>query len=219
MGLAGALRAAPLEPDAEEARDWLLDELSKPSYAAARPTLFDTVAQAVGDWFVSLFEGGDGSVPNIVPALIVIAAIGIIVAAFLIFGRPRLNRRSTATGSLFGADDDRSAARLRQSASGAAAAGDYTAAIEDLFRALARSMAERTVVSVTPGTTARDFARRAGLAFPTESTRLAEAATVFDGVRYLDRDGTREQYDELVDLERGLRAARPSTLEPAGASA
>jgi hypothetical protein len=216
VGLAGGLTSVPLEPDADEARDWLLGELSRPPYAAARPTLFDTIAQAIGDWFVRLFEGGDGSVPDFVPALLVLAGVGIVVAAFLIFGRPRLNRRSALGGSLFGTDDTRSAERMRAAAAAAAASGDYTAAIEDLFRALARDLVERTVLSVTPGTTARDFARRAALAFPVESDRLNEAAIVFDGVRYLGRPGTREQFERLDGLERRLRTARPAVLEPAG---
>lgn len=216
MGLR-ILTQVPVEPDAAEARDWLLHELAKPPYQAARPTLFDTVAQAIRDWFVELFSSGNGTVPNIVPALILLVAAGVVFAAFVLFGRPRLNRRSSLDGSLFGTNDARTAEAMRESAAAAASAGDYTRAIEDLFRALARGLAERTVVSTTPGTTARDFARRAAIAFPAEAPRLEESATVFDGVRYLDRSGSREQYERLVELERALRSARPAALESVAA--
>jgi hypothetical protein len=212
------LAFVPLEPDGEEARDWLIGELAKPPYQAARPTLFDTVAQAIRDWFVELFTSGDGSVPDIVPVLIVIVLIAVLGAAFLLFGLPRLNRRGTPLGTLFGEDDPRSADALRQSAAAAATRGDFTLAIEDLYRSLARGLAERTVVRSTPGTTARDFARRAGDAFPAHAVALSDGAMAFDGVRYLGRDGTREQYERLAELEGALRRERPAALEAVGAA-
>jgi hypothetical protein len=211
------LAFTPLEPDREEARDWLIGELSKPPYEAARPTLFDTVAQAVRDWFVDLITSGDGGLPDIVPVLIVLVLIAVLVTAFLLFGLPRLNRRAAPLGTLFGEDDPRSADALRESATAAASRGDFTLAIEDLYRSLARGLAERTVVRTTPGTTARDFARRAGDAFPAHAGELSEGATAFDGVRYLGREGTREQYERLAYLERAVRQERPVALEAVGA--
>jgi hypothetical protein len=208
------LAFVPLEPDGEKARDWLLGELAKPPYQAARPTLFDTVAQAIRDWLVDLFSSGDGTVPNIVPVLVVLVLAAALVAAFFLFGLPRLNRRGAAVGELFGDDDRRSADALRVSASAAAARGDFALAIEDLYRSLARGLAERTVVRTTPGTTARDFARRAGEAFPAHASALSDGATAFDAVRYLGREGTREQYEGLAELERALRTERPAVLEP-----
>jgi len=213
------LAFVPLEPDADQARDWLLGELAKPPYQAARPTLFDTVAQAIRDWFVDLFSSGDGSVPNIVPVLVVLVLVAALVAAFLLFGLPRLNRRGAPLGELFGEDDRRSADALRESASTAAARGDFALAIEDLYRALARGLADRTVVRTTPGTTARDFAGRAGEAFPAHAPALSDGATAFDGVRYLGREGSREQYERLAELERALRAEKPAGLESVGTPA
>jgi len=212
------LAFVPVEPDGEQARDWLLGELAKPPYQAARPTLFDTVAQAIRDWFVDLFTSGDGSVPSIVPVLIGLVLIAVLVAAFLLFGLPRLNRRGAPIGSIFGEDDRRSSDALRESASAAAARGDYTLAIEDLYRSLARGLAERTVVRATPGTTARDFARRAGEAFPPHSAALHDGAVAFDAVRYLGRAGTSEQYERLAALEAAVRRERPAALEAVGAS-
>ncbi|WP_233255520.1 DUF4129 domain-containing protein [Naasia lichenicola] len=145
----------------------------------------------------------------------VILITGIIVAAFFIFGRPRLSRRSGVAAELFGEDDARGSAELRRSAEQAAAAGDFTLALEELYRAIARGLAERTIVEVSPGTTARGFARRAGIAFPAEAARLASSAEDFDDVRYLGRTGTREQYERLLDLDRTLSTARPSALEAA----
>jgi hypothetical protein len=102
---------------------------------------------------------------------------------------------------------------LRREAEDAAGRGDYSAAVADLFRCIARGLAERTIVTTSPGTTARDFARHSGQQFPDLSTDLVDAAVMFDAVRYLGREGTPEQYAALATLEGRLRATRP-TLEP-----
>jgi hypothetical protein len=125
-----------------------------------------------------------------------------------VFGMPRRGKRSAVTGSIFGDDDDRSAARMRQDAERAAADGDYSMAIAELFRSIARGLAEREVLTTFPGTTATDFARRSGRVFPAQAERLVGAAEDFDGVRYLDRVGTAEQYADMAALERDLRNAR-----------
>jgi hypothetical protein len=199
----------PVDPDAPEAKQWLIDELSKPVYQAARPTLFDRIAKAIGDWLDSLQFGSVQGPPALGIGVIVgIVVVGIIVA-FLIFGVPRLNRRSAVTGSLFGDDDERTASLIRQAAEAAARSGDYGIAVMEMFRSIARGLAERTVLTVSPGTTARDFASRAAIAFPASEDRLAAAAAAFDDVRYLGRDGTRDQYESISRLESDLRGARP----------
>jgi len=142
---------------------------------------------------------------------VVLLLTAVVVVAFLLYGRPRLNRRrAAATESLFGEDDLRAAAELRQSAERAAAAGDWTTALVELFRALARGLAERTLVDLYPGMTARGFARSAAGPFPDSRDALTTAAADFDAVRYLGRPGTADQYARLADLERELRAARPA---------
>lgn len=209
----------PVDPDAPEARDWLLDELSKTPYQAAKPTLIDQIGQQILQWFGDLLAwlsgtgqagAGAGAAPLWLALLIPLAIIGVI--AFLVYGVPRLNRRSRVTGALFGEDDARDAAAMRRDAERAAAAGDYASAIAELFRALARGLAERTLVTTSPGTTATEFARRAGSVFPASASELTSSAGDFDGVRYLGHPGSREQWDRMVALERSLRSARPAEL-------
>jgi hypothetical protein len=203
----------PVDPDPPEATEWLIDELAKPVYQAAQPTLFDRIAKAIGDWLDSLQFGTIEGPPALGIGLVVALVAVALVVAFLVFGMPRLNRRSVVTGALFGDDDDRSAARIRQDAEAAARRGDFATAIAEMFRAIARGLAERTIVTTTPGTTARDFAARAGAVFPELGARLVESAVAFDAVRYLGRDGSQQQYRAIAALESDLRAARPS-LEP-----
>ena len=203
----------PVDPEPPEARQWLVDELSKPQYQAAKPTLFDQIAKAISDWFSSLQIGTVEGPPAFGLGVILVLVAAALVVAFLIFGVPRLNRRSRVAGVLFGEDDDRGSADMRRDAAAAASRGDYATAIAELFRALARGLAEHTIVTVTPGTTARGFAGRAGVTFPQFADRLVTAAEAFDDVRYLGHPGSVEGYEALVALESEVRAARPA-LEP-----
>jgi hypothetical protein len=201
--------SVPVDPDAEEARRWLIEELAKPDYRAAQPTWFDRLAAAVRDWFESLSFGSVDGPPGLGALLVVLAVLAALVVAFLVFGLPRFGRKSAVTGDLFGQHDDRDAAAIRRAAETAAAAGDFELAIAEMFRSTARGLAERTVVTTSPGTTAHDFAVRAATAFPDFAEALSAAATSFDGVRYLGRAGSPDEYAALAALERGLRAARP----------
>ncbi|WP_382307392.1 DUF4129 domain-containing protein [Herbiconiux sp. UC225_62] len=204
----------PVDPDADQARQWVLDELAKPPYEAARPTWFDQLSQGFGEWLSSLRVPDGSGLGGLVPLAVVIIVVVLLVVAFLVFGRPRLNRRSQVkTGALFGADDTRSAAELRASAARAADRGDFGTAIQEAFRALARQLAERTVVTTSPGTTAHDFAGRAGVSFPSHREELAACARLFDGVRYLDEPGTRENFDRVTALDRRMQTERPEVLE------
>ena len=70
-GVARLVRTEPLDPDADEARRWLQDELSEPPYRAAEPNAFDRAMQAVRDWFLGLLDGA-GAVPGEVVAHLVV---------------------------------------------------------------------------------------------------------------------------------------------------
>lgn len=216
----------PVDPDAPEAHEWLVDELSKQPYQAAQPTFIDRLAQQIMQWLGDLIDwltGNGAAVARtdlpVLQLVLLVAVVVILVVALLLYGLPRLNRRSSVTGALFGEDDARDAASMRRDAERAAAAGDYTTAIAELFRSIARGLAERTLVATFPGTTAREFARRAAIVFPDASDALASAALDFDGVRYLDRAGAPEQWAAMVGLEQHLRSARPAAGADADAAA
>ena len=217
MGLTGAAGFdVPVVPDAPEARDWLLEELSKPEYTAARPNLFDRLSQEFFDWLMRLFRPGDSVPLDWLPVAIVGLVVVGLVIALLIWGLPRVNRRSRPTTGLFGDDDRRTAAELRRAAAAAASAGDWTLAALEQFRAIARGLAERTILLVSPGTTAHDFAARASAAFPGASDDLARAAEVFDRVRYLGQDGSADDYDRLRRLDGRLQNEPATASEPVG---
>ncbi|MFZ2964056.1 MAG: DUF4129 domain-containing protein, partial [Rhodoglobus sp.] len=131
MTIAGAPFDVPVDPEPPEATEWLIEELAKPVYQAAQPTLFDRVAKAIGDWLNSLQFGSVEGPPAFGLGLVAVLVVAALVVAFLIFGMPRLNRRSAVTGALFGDDDDRTAARIRQDAEAAARRGDFGTAIAE----------------------------------------------------------------------------------------
>jgi hypothetical protein len=202
----------PVQPDAGPARRLVIAELSKPEYRAAQPTLFDRLSSDFFTWLMSIRIQANGASQGPILLVVGIVIVVAIIAAYLAFGPPRLNRRSTI-GVLFGEDDQRDATAMRRAAEDAARAGDYTLAIEECFRAIARGLAERTIVTVTPGTTAVGFASRASTSFPPFSDRLSAAATSFDEVRYLGVIGTEEAYRELADLDGDLAGSRPRLPE------
>ncbi len=202
----------PLTPTVAGARDQLSGELSKPQYQAARPTLFDELWTAITNWFNSLTSAGGsglGGSPALILTIVGLVVVAALVIGFILFGVPRLNRRSAITGALFGIEDERDALALRRSAEAAANAGDYTTAIEEGFRAVARGLSERGVVSTFPGTTAHGFAQLAAGPFPQTGSALERAAALFDGVRYLGAPGTESDWIIVRDLDRELGRTRP----------
>ncbi|WP_350347287.1 DUF4129 domain-containing protein [Agromyces sp. G08B096] len=211
----------PVDPDAPEARRWLLDELSRPEYREAEPTWFDLAAQAVRDWLIGLFQGGVGLPGGILPVLAVLLVVVLVVVGILVFGVPRLRRRRGGGGRapLFDDADTRSLAELRRAADAAEAAGDYGLAIEERFRAVVRALVDRELVRAHPGTTAHGFAASAAPGFPGHASRLQSAADAFDAVRYLGRPGTIEEARALAALDRDLAAATPVPAATAGAVA
>lgn len=213
-GMQVILAAIPVDPSAPEAEAWLRDELAKAPYTAAAPTWFDRLSEAVLNWFGSLRFDGEGA-GGWLPAIGALVLIAVLVGAFLVFGAPQRNRRRKLAGELFAAEDRRTADQIRRAAADAAAANDFTLASEELFRAIAQGLAERTIVAVLPGTTAHTVAVLAGAAFPDQRDRLLDGAAVFERVRYLGAAGTEAGYRGLLALDTDLRAARPLQTEPA----
>jgi hypothetical protein len=211
----GPFTDVPVDPDAAEARDLLSEELAKQAYISAQPTWWDELLGGIGDWIQNLQVGSAQGPPAFGLLVLVIALAVILLITFLVFGLPRLNRRSSVAGALFGEDDSRTAAQMRAAANSAAGRGDYASAIAEMFRAIARGLAERTVLSTSPGTTAHDFGARAGEVFPAHAGKLAVAASAFDEVRYLGRPGELAQFETVAGLERELRAAKPAPVPEA----
>lgn len=212
-GVAASFAGAPLDPTAPDARDQLLEELSNPEYTASQPTWFDLLSQAVLDWFLSLqVPAGEG--PPLAAILVVLGLIAVaVIIAIVLYGVPRRGRRSRASTTLFGEADRRSARELRRDADAAARREDWSAAIADRYRAIARAMDERTIVPLLPGTTAHRFSASTARLFPDHGDALEAAASRFDAVRYLGETGSPEDYATVVAVDDALAAAPSPVLE------
>lgn len=209
----------PVHPDRDEARRLLEDELEKARYRQQGQGEPETPEwlKAIYRWFENLIDSlsGAGSVPGWI-VLLVILVIAAIVVLVLVFGVPRLRARSrirSSSDELFEADDHRDAAAMRRDADAAAHAGRFAEAIAERFRAIARSLHERTLVTTVPGSTAHDVARRAAAPLPEHAEALERAAVDFDAVRYLGDPGDRERYERIVALDAAVQRTRPR-LEP-----
>lgn len=205
--------SVPLQPGGDEGRRLLTDELAKQPYQAARPSPFDLLAQAIGRFLASIFGRSGDPASRVLLVVGVLVVVALLVAALLLYGLPRINRRSRlAAEGVFGDSDRRSADAIRAAAARAVATGDYSLGVLEAFRALARGLEERTLVALFPGTTAVGFARSAARALPEESAALREAAAWFDGVRYAGRPGTEVQWRRITALDDRAVAARPQLV-------
>ncbi|GGA65061.1 membrane protein [Pseudoclavibacter endophyticus] len=204
----------PLDPEADEASEWLRQELAKQEYLSAQPSLWDRAIAAFWEWVNSLFGNVPGAPidPTGILVALVVVVLGIVLA--ILVGRPVLARRSAATSDrhVFLDDDARSAAELRAASEAAAERGDWALAVTERYRALARELGDRTLIAVRPGSTAHDVARRAAVPFPDEADALASAARDFDDVRYLDRAGTEAAWHRTRELDTRLATARPAAI-------
>jgi hypothetical protein len=212
--------APPLTPDGEEGRRWAEEELADPIYDAAQPTALDRIARAIADFFESLFQtqlSGDwGPWAALIAAIVVVV---VIAAAFLVWGVPRSTGRVRSRVELFGVDEQRSAAELRQDAARLAAQGRWDDAVVQRFRALARGLIERGAVDTPPGATVHAFARESARAFPAHADALESAAEAFDDVRYLRRPGTEELYLRIARVDDAVSDTRALLAEPADVTA
>lgn len=199
----------PVDPDGEEARRWLQDELAKPEYRAAEPTWFDRLMKAVGDWIGELLSGGAGVPQPVVISVVILVVVALLVIGLLVFGLPRLRRRRAANAPLFDDGDTRDLAELRRAAVAAAQQGDWPLAIEERFRAIVRGLVDRELVRVYPGTTAHGIADASAAPLPTFAGELAAGAALFDQVRYLGRPGDPGGYARLTALDEALWRASP----------
>lgn len=211
IGLIGRLPFdVPVTPSPEQAHQWAVDELSKDVYNQ-RESLWEMFTRWLSERFNSL--QGIGSNDSRLITIVVVAVLIAVVIAIL-FAVRRAGRLSSAVGSRRGStevllDDARSAADMRSAAQVAAASGNFSLAVVERFRAIARSLEDRTILEERPGRTAREVCFDATPRLPQFADDLRWAADLFDVVCYSEADADRNQYERMVLLDDAIAAARP----------
>lgn len=173
----------PVDPDADTAREWAIDELSKREYRDTGENWLDALWRWVVELFDSIGSVGDGIG---VPGVVVFSILGLGIVALIIWivvGPLRRSRRSGSTDDIF-AGDRRNARTISTDAQSAAASGDWASALLLMYRAIVRSLDERGVIAVHAGMTAHEAAQSAGRSLPTLGARIGIDAEAFDRARY-----------------------------------
>ena len=209
-----AVLAVPVRPGREEARSWMIRELSKREYAEARPG----IVQRVLSWLMN--ELTELKVPlGPGPALgvtVVLVAVGALFAVALTRHWVRSARRRAGDAADVLGTNALTAAQHRAEATEHARAGRWDAAVLARFRAVARELEERAVLVPAPGRTANEIAVGAARGLPDLGAELRAAALLFDRVCYGRRAADQTGYARVSALDEAVRRARAETApEPA----
>lgn len=199
----------PVLPGRDEARRWAEEELAKPEYRDAAPGWLDSVWADILDWLRSL-DGGSGPDTTVAAPWIGVA-IAVLIGAAVVLARPRLNAKAKRAGDVFDVGTTVSAEAYRGRAVAAAAAGNWSAAAVDCFRALVRTAEDRTLFDARPGRTADEVAHELATPFPSEAGRLTEAARTFDGIRYGNESAGQADYAAVRELDIALQSLTPAS--------
>lgn len=205
--------APPLDPSREQARAWARQELSDPAYARARPGLLQRAIEWVLERLQDLrvHSAALADVPTGVVLLVLVVAV---VAIVVLLRARRLRGPGPRAGS-GGVFDDvlMTAAGHRALADAAAGRGDWPAAVRERFRAVVRTLEERTLLDERPGRTAHEAADEAAGLLPVAAQPLRQGALLFDDICYGGRAGRPEhdralrELDELVSRSRTMAAS------------
>lgn len=189
-------------------------ELSKAIYHPGEP-LTQRILGYIGRLLDHLFAVG-----NVAPggwwALVALAAAVVIVIAVIMARIGPVARRHRDADPLLPGSRSDTAREHRSRASLLASAGDYSAAILECVRAIARQLEERGILAPRVGRTADEIADEAAKALPGDADALRAAVRLFDEVCYGQRQGTRDGYERLRALD--ARIAATSTRESRAAA-
>ena len=194
----------PLVPSPDDARSQLRRELVRPEYHDQQ--LLERFVTWVDRWLGRTVDAASGAPPLSAAAAILVAVL-LLVGLGLLVSRLRPAPRVAAAGAVL-TDEVVSAAVLRARARAALAEERYEDAVVEGFRALSVGQVERGRLDDRPGTTAHEVATALASDHPRLGERVGGAATLFDLVRYGEREATREQALGVLALDDELAGVR-----------
>jgi len=200
-----------IDIDRDGAHQLAQHELNKPIYSQA------SISQKLDEWineFLYRLLEKTSHIPGgwfTTTVLLILLVVAVVVAVRIARKTLRTNRGGDS--QLFEVAQ-LTAAQHRATAERYAAEGNWASAIRHRLRAVARELEETGVLNPTPGRTANELARDAGIALPRLADELSQAATAFNDVTYGERPGTQAAYQMIADLDNHLRsrsAGAPTT--------
>ncbi|MEU9609586.1 DUF4129 domain-containing protein [Streptomyces sp. NPDC048057] len=208
----------PVDTSRDPAREAAQRELTKPMYHENDPNPLQQAVNDFWDWVDDLFGAASTAAPGgtvglVVIILVVIALVG---ALWWRLGTPQ---RIPASASPLFDDSPRSAAEHRAAAEAHAAAGHWSAAVQERMRAIVRALEERALLDLRPGRTADEAAAEGGRSLPAHSADLRAAAREFDDVTYGGRTADQHAYHRLRSLDRELERAKPHLVDTSSGAA
>ena len=215
--VSGAARlpaTVPVDPDAPTARRWATEELANPVYHQ-RASLLSRIIEWISHQLSGIRATG---LPSPVVLLLLLAVVAVVVTiAFVLNGPVRRSHRVASGRGVLDADDVRTSEEIRRAADAAGAAGNWTLAVVERFRALVRGLEERTVLDERAGRTAHEAAEAAADRLPGLGAELVDAGRLFDTVAYGHESASAADDTRLRELDARVRAARPvATARAAG---
>lgn len=200
--------AVPVQPDADEARRLLQDELAKGVYRQAEPSLLERAWTAVLTWLGELL-GQIRSVDAGVGTILLAVGAGVVIAVAVLLIKPRLNAVRRPDPTVFLVQSGLSAQAHRDTAEAAARTGNWDEALTERFRAITRAAEERVILDEQAGRTAVEVAHRLQDLFAAQSEELHWLAERFNEVHYGSRPAGQPDYRRAAELDLELQRTQP----------
>lgn len=208
----------PVEPESDQAREWLSDELSRDIYADAEPGLLQRAWKAVTEWLGEVLDGLEGLEAGPGTLVLALAAAAVAAVVVLVF-RPRRSNSAAKHGDVFAKDVVEAAQEHRARAEQAASAQRWDEALAERFRAMVRSAEERVIFEARPARTAAEAGAALSSAFPGSRSELLWLGRRFDEVMYGKSQASPDDCRRAAALDAVLESSRPAlSPEPAPAA-
>jgi hypothetical protein len=197
-----------LDPSADQARQWLADELAGSEYHDAR-SLFERLMSWLAERLADLqsTQGtGDASFPPVVITLIVVV---LVAGVLFLLTRIRVESKAVSERKTLLGDSVLTAEQLRREAEKALAENRFGDAVLAWTRAIARDAESRTLLPDAPSMTAHEVGGALAVSFPPQFAEIGRTMDLFDSVAY--GDGTANRDDALTarSTDAALRSAKP----------
>jgi hypothetical protein len=212
-----ALLRAVAPVDRDVAREEAARELSKSSYHADNPDMFDRIVTRILHWLDALGNalgaGTHGGAFGLIAIVLVCCGLGVLIGWRT--GPLRRTARGADDVELSGGLD---ADEHRRRADDHAGQHRYAEAVRERMRAIVRELETRAVLDPRPGRTADEVAQEAGALVPSVAADLRYAARIFAEVWYGGRAATASTDAAIREADQRVRSARLTVASPAAPS-